>query len=114
FQAEDGIRDGHVTGVQTCALPIWRMATKRGGSVSREPLDESHLEAPAPDEQLLAVNEALDELAKSDDQAATLVKLRFFGGLTVNEAADALGISVRSAHDLWTYARSWLRRQMRS
>ena len=62
-----------------------------------------------PDEQLLAVNDALDELAKSDDQAAELVNLRFFGGLTVNEAADALGMSVRSAHDLWTYARSWLR-----
>jgi DNA-directed RNA polymerase specialized sigma24 family protein len=43
-----------------------------------------------------------------------LVKLRFFGGMTMGEAADVLGISVRSAQDLWSYARTWLRRRMRS
>jgi DNA-directed RNA polymerase specialized sigma24 family protein len=51
-------------------------------------------------------------LATIDPMAANLVKLRFFTGLTTTEAADALGISVRSAHDLWAYARSWLRREM--
>jgi DNA-directed RNA polymerase specialized sigma24 family protein len=62
---------------------------------------------------LLAVHDALDELARTDPEAATLVKLRFFGGMTMTEAAESLGVSVRTAHDVWTYARSWLRRQMR-
>lgn len=61
------------------------------------------------DAQLLAVHAALDELAKADPDAATLVKLRFFAGLTATEAADALDMSVRSAHDVWAYARSSLR-----
>jgi DNA-directed RNA polymerase specialized sigma24 family protein len=70
--------------------------------------------APAPDEQILAVHEALNDFAITDPQAATLVKLRFFSGMTMTEAADALDMSVRSAHDLWTYARSWLHRHMRT
>jgi DNA-directed RNA polymerase specialized sigma24 family protein len=70
--------------------------------------------APEPDEQLLAVHDALDAFAQSDPEAATLVKLRFFGGMTMTEAAEALGMSVRSAHDLWAYARSWLHRHLRS
>jgi DNA-directed RNA polymerase specialized sigma24 family protein len=64
-------------------------------------------------QHLLAVHDALDGLAQSDPEAATLVKLRFFSGMTTTEAAEALGMSVRSAHDLWAYARSWLHRQMR-
>lgn len=59
---------------------------------------------------LLDVN---DDLAHTDPEAATLVKLRFFGGMTMTEAAQALGISVRGAHALWAYARSWLRRRVR-
>jgi RNA polymerase sigma factor (TIGR02999 family) len=90
-----------------------RKALKRGGQAERKPLDMVEVAASEPDERLLAIHEALDDLARTDAQAATLVKLRFFGGLTTTEAAAALGLSVRSAHDLWTYARSWLRRQMR-
>jgi RNA polymerase sigma factor (TIGR02999 family) len=90
-----------------------RTATKRGGGADRQPLNPSELAAPAPDDRLLAVHDALDEFARTDPEAATLVKLRFFGGMTMSEAADALGMSVRTAQDVWAYARSWLRRQMR-
>jgi RNA polymerase sigma factor (TIGR02999 family) len=91
-----------------------RTAAKRGGQAEREALDASAIAAPAADDHLLAVHEALDELSRSDPEAAALVKLRFFGGMTMAEAAAALGMSVRAAHDVWAYARSWLRRQMRS
>src|SRR5262245_33100955 len=86
-----------------------RAALKRGGAAGRVPLEEVDVPASPEGGQLFAVHEALDELAKADADAATLVKLRFFAGLTAAEAADALGMSVRSAHDLWSYARSWLR-----
>ena len=91
-----------------------RVATKRGGQGLREVLDPDAIAAPGPDEQILAVHDALDGLAQADPDAAVLVKLRFFGGMTMGEAADVLGISVRSAQDLWAYARTWLRRRMRS
>lgn len=89
-----------------------RNAQKRGGTRGRVPLSEVDVAAPEPD-LVLAVDEALDELARVDPEAATLVKLRFFAGLTAAEAANALNISVRSAHDLWAYARAWLRHHMR-
>jgi RNA polymerase sigma factor (TIGR02999 family) len=90
-----------------------RAALKRGGGARREAPDPSEIAVPQPDERLLAVHDALDDLAREDPEAATLVKLRFFGGLTMSQAADALGLSVRTAQDLWAYARSWLRRHMR-
>jgi RNA polymerase sigma factor (TIGR02999 family) len=90
-----------------------RTAAKRGGGAERKGLEPAELIAPEPDDRLLAVHDALDEFARTDPEAATLVKLRFFGGMTMSEAADVLGISVRTAQDVWTYARSWLRRQMR-
>lgn len=89
-----------------------RNAAKRGGDVKREELHESAIEAPRPVEELLAVDEVLDQLADVDPLAANLVKLRFFAGLKTREAAAALGISVRSAHDVWTYARSWLHQRI--
>jgi RNA polymerase sigma factor (TIGR02999 family) len=91
-----------------------RAAAKRGGQLAREALDPDEIAAPGPDEQVLAVHDALDGLARTDPDAAVLVKLRFFGGMTMEEAADVLGISVRSAQDLWSYARTWLRRRMRT
>ena len=91
-----------------------RAAAKRGGQVVREAVDPDEIAAPGPDEQILAVHDALDGLAQADPGAAVLVKLRFFGGMTMDEAADALGLSVRSTQDLWSYARTWLRRRMRS
>jgi RNA polymerase sigma factor (TIGR02999 family) len=90
-----------------------RGAAKRGGAVGRVELHESAITAPAPDDQVLAINEALDRLSIADPVAATLVKLRYFAGLNMEEAAAALGISVRTAHENWAYARSWLRKQMR-
>jgi RNA polymerase sigma factor (TIGR02999 family) len=90
-----------------------RHAAKRGGQAHREELHEATIAAPEPDEDVLALSDALDQLATLDPAAASLVRLRFFAGLNATEAAEALGLSVRSAHDLWAYARSWLRRQMR-
>ena len=91
-----------------------RTAIKRsGGRVDREPLDQILIAAKVSDEQLLGVHDALEDLARTDPDAATLVKLRFFSGMSMGEVAGALGMSVRSAHDLWAYARSWLRRALR-
>lgn len=90
-----------------------RKARKRGGQAERQALDGAAIAAPMPDEQLISLHETLEELAATDADAATLVKLRFFGGMTMAEAAETLGISVRSAQDVWSYARAWLRRRMR-
>jgi RNA polymerase sigma factor (TIGR02999 family) len=89
-----------------------RAATKRGGQAARKALDLDEIPAASPDEVILAVHEALDDLAQVDPEAAVLVKLRFFGGMDMGEAAEALGMSVRSAQDLWSYARTWLHRRM--
>ena len=82
---------------------------KRGGGAERVDLDEAVTRAvgPQPDD-VLAVDEALGQLAAADPQAAELVKLRFFAGLTGDEAAAALGVSPRTADFLWAYARAWL------
>ena len=65
--------------------------------------------APAPDDQLLAVNDALANFALVEARKAELVKLRYFVGLTFEEAADVLGIAVPTAKEWWGYARAWLR-----
>jgi RNA polymerase sigma factor (TIGR02999 family) len=90
-----------------------RNAVMRGGQAVRAEPEGSLIAAPEPDEDVLAVNDALELFATVDPEAAQLVRLRFFAGLTTAEAAAALGMSVRSAHDVWDYARSWLRRKMR-
>jgi RNA polymerase sigma factor (TIGR02999 family) len=89
-----------------------RNAAKRGGGGRREVLHESAIVAGRPPEELLAVHELLDCLAEIDPIAANLVKLRFFVGLNMSEVAEALGVSIRSAHDIWTYARTWLHQKM--
>jgi RNA polymerase sigma factor (TIGR02999 family) len=89
-----------------------RNAAKRRGQAEREELYESAIASPRPSDELLAVHEHLDRLAEIDPLAANLVKLRFFVGLNTAETAEALGISVRSAHDAWAYARSWLHQKM--
>ena len=71
-------------------------------------VDEVEIAAPAAEERLLAVNDALDKLAAENRLQAELVKLRYFVGLTNEEAAPALGISPRAAKYLWTHARAWL------
>jgi RNA polymerase sigma factor (TIGR02999 family) len=89
-----------------------RKSIKRGGEWGREEFTESVIANPRPLEELLAVDENLDRLAAIDPVAANLVKLRFFVGLNMTETAAALGISVRSATDVWAYARAWLHQQL--
>ncbi len=86
-----------------------KRSQKHGGGLARHDADEVPLAAPEPREDLLALDAALDALADSNPEAAKLVQLRYFAGLTTEQAADALGISVRSAGRLWEYARAWLR-----
>jgi RNA polymerase sigma factor (TIGR02999 family) len=85
-----------------------KRSQKRGGSLERHHLDGGML-ALATDVDVLALDEALDRLADRDAQAALLVKLRFFAGMTTREAAQVLDLSERSAERLWAYARSFLR-----
>ena len=86
---------------------------KRGGEKQRVPLEDVAASSDDGSEDLLALDEALKRLAASDPQAVELVKLRYFAGLTMDEAALALGISPRTAYYAWDYARSWLRQQIR-
>lgn len=81
---------------------------KHGGEMQRELLVEEAIELTAPADELLAVHDALDELEEKNQQAATLVKLRYFGGFTIPEAAEQLGVSPRKANQIWAYARAWL------
>jgi len=90
-----------------------KQALKRGGDLAREELDESALVLTAPPEELLAVNDALEKLAAEDAAAAELVKLRYFVGMTMEEAATALDMAPRSTERLWTYARAWLQREIK-
>jgi RNA polymerase sigma factor (TIGR02999 family) len=85
-----------------------KRSLKHGGALVRRELHEAELLAPEPREDLLALDEALTLLATTDRTAADLVQLRYFGGLTVADAAQVLGLSVRSAERIWTYTRVWL------
>jgi RNA polymerase sigma factor (TIGR02999 family) len=86
-----------------------KQSLKHGGDHVRQELEAESLLAPQPREDLLALDVALNELAARNRQAADLVQLRYFAGLTLPEAADALGISPRTAGRLWAYSRAWLR-----
>ena len=89
-----------------------RNALRHGAGAAQVDLDSVDLAAASSDERLLAVHEALDGLAKHDPAKAELVKLRFFVGLTNEEAAKALGLSVPTAKRYWAYARAWLYREI--
>lgn len=89
-----------------------RLSQRRGGGVERRTLDGLEAAAPASDDELLAVNEALERLQQVDPPKAELVKLRYFGGLTIPEAARVLGISVTTANRYWAYARAWLHEEL--
>jgi RNA polymerase sigma factor (TIGR02999 family) len=91
-----------------------RHSQRRGGAAERRSLEGLQAAAPASDDELLAVDEALARLHKVDPPKAELVKLRYFGGLTVPEAAQALGISIRTANRYWAYARAWLHEELAS
>jgi RNA polymerase sigma factor (TIGR02999 family) len=87
-----------------------KLSQKRGGGRDRLDLDMAELIAPEVSDEVLAVDEALSSLAAVDAQAAELVKLRYFAGMSIPEAAEILNIPSRSADRLWAYARAWLRR----
>jgi RNA polymerase sigma factor (TIGR02999 family) len=89
-----------------------KRAGKRGAGRAPQPLDPEGLAAPEPGEDLLALDEALRRLAGKDPQKAELVQLRYFAGLTIEEAALALGISVTTANRHWAYARAWLHQEV--
>ena len=93
-----------------------KKAAKRGGDRRREPIDKVEILVPHGKslDEVLAVHEALDDLQAIDPDAAELVKLRYFAGLTIPEAAQALEISPRSANDLWAYAKAWLFEKLES
>jgi RNA polymerase sigma factor (TIGR02999 family) len=85
---------------------------EKGGFGEKTELDETDIVVTAPAEELLAVHEELDRLAAEDSAAADLVKLRYFVGMTMPEAAEAMGLPLRSAERLWTFARAWLRQAL--
>ena len=85
---------------------------KRGGQMERVDLDAVDIPSPIPDEELLAVDEALDRLAEIDQRAAQVVKLCFFVGLTQADAAKELGLSVATVERSWAFARAWLFREV--
>ncbi len=86
---------------------------RHGGGQERVDLSEAESMASMPDDQVLVIDEALDKLAEHSKAEADLVKLRYFVGMTLEEAAQALGISARSADNYWAHARAWLFREIR-
>ena len=89
-----------------------KQSLKRGGELVRHELDDVELALPEPREDVLALDEALRKLAQTDARAAELVQLRFFAGLSLLDAAELLGVSPRTAHRLWAYARAYLHREL--
>jgi RNA polymerase sigma factor (TIGR02999 family) len=85
---------------------------RHGGHLQRHSLDDLEITAPYPHADVLALDEALQRLAKIDPVSADLVKLRYFAGLTVADAAEALGISTSNADRYWSYARAWLHAEL--
>lgn len=90
-----------------------RQSQKHGGGQVIESSCNEDYPLKRPPEEVLAVNDALDELAGIDARAAELVKLRYFGGFTITEIAEILQVSARTADNLWSYARAWLAIQLR-
>jgi RNA polymerase sigma factor (TIGR02999 family) len=89
-----------------------KQSQKHGGGRQRIDLDQVTVSAPEPNDELLDLDEALTRLAAADPQSAELVKLRYFAGLTIPQAAEALGVAPRTADALWAYARAWLLRSL--
>jgi RNA polymerase sigma factor (TIGR02999 family) len=87
---------------------------KHGGEMNRVPLDEADLPSEQTSETLLALDEALTRFAVEEPEAAKIVELRYFAGLSIDEAADALGASRATANRLWGYAKAWLRCELRA
>jgi RNA polymerase sigma factor (TIGR02999 family) len=91
-----------------------KMRLKRGGDLQRVELSDVELAAPMPDDELLALDEALTRLAQTDARAAEVVSLCFFVGLTQEQAAKELGVSLSTVERKWAYARAWLFREIQN
>lgn len=91
-----------------------KKAVRHGGHLERVNADAVDIAAAADDDQMLAIHEALERLAAHDSVKAELVKLRYFVGLTIEQAAQVLGISEPTAKRYWAYARAWLYRDIKS
>ncbi len=91
-----------------------RQRARHGGGQAGEELHESRIAVAVPSEELLAVNDALTALALEDPQAAEVVQMRYFVGMSVPEIADALDLSPRTVDRHWSFARAWLKRTIRS
>ena len=91
-----------------------KKAIRHGGEQQRVDIDSVEIASLADDDELLAVNEALDKLAAQNQVEAELVKLRYFVGMTLEEAAEVLGISARTADNYWAHARAWLFREIKA
>src|SRR5262249_20382633 len=89
-----------------------RQRARHGGKYQRIDLDEALTVAPGPSDELLALDEALGRFAAMDPVAAKLVELRYFAGLTMPQVAEALGLPLRTAERNWTFARTWLHREL--
>ena len=89
-----------------------RRAARHGGGLHQTELTESKIVAHGPDDEVLAVSEALERLAQRDPVTADLVNMRYYAGLSMPDAAEALGIPLRNAERLWTFARAWLRKEI--
>ena len=90
-----------------------RLADRRGGAYSvRVPLDGVELPASERDTDLVAIDRALEKLASEDPRKARVVELRFFGGLSMEEVARALDVSIRTVHSDWAFARAWMYREL--
>ena len=89
-----------------------RRSLRHGGDLQRVELKDQDIAAGANEDQLLSLSEALDKFAQEDAQKAALVKLRYFVGMTIEEAAEALDISPATAKRHWAYARAWLYREL--
>lgn len=119
FSGEDGQRWDNRGHFMTAAAEAMRrilienarrkQTQKHGGRFERRDLDGIEIEAPSPSVDILALDEALKKLEVEDEVKAQLVKLRYFAGLTEEEAADALGLSRASVQRYWRYAKAWLR-----
>ena len=90
-----------------------KLRLRHGGNLERVDVDEQDIAAPGADEQILAVHEALDRLAKSHPVQAEVVKLRYFAGMTNEETAEALEISVATVKNYWTFARTWIFKEIK-
>jgi RNA polymerase sigma factor (TIGR02999 family) len=89
-----------------------RRSLKRGGGAGREQVEPDQIASPTPDDELLALSDALTTFAEQHPEKAELVKLRYFAGLTADEAAAVLNMSPSTADRHWAYARAWLKRAM--